>query len=111
MTADGSTSRAGRGRPGRCRESGRRRRRNGCGVFDPVTRALIVFGGTADGRTSEPGGVALVVGDDEDLRFVELDVGEAVVRSSGFGAALPGGGVACGFGNDATTFRDVILWR
>jgi len=88
-------------------------RRNGCGVFDPATRALIIYGGTADGRTSEAGGAALVVeGDDGDvLRFVDVDVGDAPVRSSGFGAPLVGGGVACGFGNDSDAFRDVIMWE
>jgi len=89
-------------------------RRNGCGVFDPVTRALLVFGGTADGRTTEPGTTFLTVGRDAEAELSWVDVDDAggpPLRSSGFGAPLPGGGVTCGFGNDNTDFRDFTFWR
>ena len=65
-------------------------RRTGGGGVDPVTRAMFVFGGTADGRTSEPGGWLLDLADG--ARWAAAtDTGVPAVRSSGFGAAGPGG--------------------
>jgi hypothetical protein len=87
-------------------------RRNGCGVFDPVTRALLIFGGTADGATSQPGTTFLTIEADGELRFVPgPSEGEPPLRSSGFGSPLPGGGVVCGFGNDDTVFLDLVFWK
>ncbi len=87
-------------------------RRNGCGVFDPTTHALLIFGGTADGATSEAGTTFLVIDDDGELRFEAFSSdNDPPLRSSGFGATLPGGGVVCGFGNDDATFRDLTFWK
>lgn len=84
-------------------------RRNGCGVLDPSTHTLYVFGGTADGRITERGTWLLDVAD-EAWTLVEPDDAPAV-RSSGFGAPLPGGGFVCGFGNDFGTFRDLFFFK
>jgi hypothetical protein len=83
-------------------------RRNGCAVFDPTGPRLFVFGGTADGQTSEPGLWAL------DLRpglaaWQKLTLpNEPLVRSSGAGVFVDKLGVALvGFGNTATAvYRD-----
>jgi hypothetical protein len=85
-------------------------RRNGCGVVDPVTHAMFVFGGTADGRTTEPGAWLLDLADGARWSAA-TDTGVPAVRSSGFGAAWPGGGFVCGFGNSADVYRDLFFLR
>lgn len=85
-------------------------RRNGCGVVDGVTRGLYVFGGTSDGATSEPGMFALDLERERWIAIAGRD-GEPPVRSSSFGAPLPGGGIVCGMGNDDATYRDVFMLR
>lgn len=82
-------------------------RRNGCGVYDPQTHNLVVFGGTADGATTAPGLFLLDPrGDGAWTSLVRDD--EPPLRSSSFGTALVGGGVTCGFGNDRDTFTDLF---
>lgn len=86
-------------------------RRNGCGIVDPETHALFIFGGTGDGATGTPGFFALHV-DDDDALFVDMARdGAPPLRSSGFGAPLPGGGFICGFGNDDLAYQDLFLFR
>lgn len=82
-------------------------RRNGCGVVDPLSHNLLVFGGTSDGATTEPGLFLLDVRGDGLWRKLDR-AGEPPLRSSSFGAALKGGGVTCGFGNDRDTFQDLF---
>jgi hypothetical protein len=83
-------------------------RRNGCGIFDPSRRQLIVFGGTADIKTSEPGLFVLAVTPGK-IGWTRLDLsGAPPVRSSGFG--IYDGArkrVVLGFGNDMQVFRDL----
>ncbi len=87
-----------------------RGRRNGCGVVDPITHGLLVFGGTHDGRTSEPGTFLLDLRGEGRWSSAARD-DEPPLRSSAFGAALPGGGFLCGFGNDAATYQDLLKLR
>jgi len=75
-------------------------RRNGCFVVDPRGPSLFIFGGTADGMTTEPGLAAL------DMRaghegFSNIDrPNSPVLRSSGFGFYdAVTGTVNCAFGN------------
>lgn len=82
-------------------------RRNGCGVVDPANHRLTVFGGTADGATTEPGVFLLDVRGDGRWDSVVRD-GEPPRRSSSFGTARPGGGITCGFGNDQDLFQDLF---
>ena len=71
----------------------------------------MIFGGTADGVSSESGTTFLVVDEDGSLRFESFSSPtDPPLRSSGFGAPLPGGGVVCGFGNDNVTFLDLTFW-
>ena len=85
-------------------------RRNGCGVVDPSTHTLTVFGGTADARTTSPGVFVLDVRGNGTWHAIERE-GEPLPRSSSFGAALPGGGIVCGFGNDDDVFLDLFFLR
>lgn len=82
-------------------------RRNGCGVVDPANHRLTVFGGTADGATTEPGVFLLDVRGDGRWDTLDRD-GEPPRRSSSFGTARPGGGITCGFGNDQDLFQDLF---
>ena len=82
-------------------------RRNGCIMHDPVGRRLFVFGGTNDGQTTLEGlwVLSLEPGHEE---WTKLEPpGMPPMRSSGIGFALPGGAVACGFGNDTFPFADL----
>ncbi len=84
-----------------------RGRRNGCAMHDPVGRRLFVYGGTSDGKTTEPG---LFVLDLEPGReaWTKLTLENAPpIRSSGFGFATPEGDVTCAFGNDDAIYADV----
>jgi len=86
-------------------------RRNGCGIVDPKTHALYIFGGTGDGATGTPGFFGLHI-DADDATFVDVArEGAPPLRSSGFGAPLPDGGFICGFGNDDLAYQDVFLFR
>ncbi len=82
-------------------------RRNGCFVFDPSGPRMMVFGGTADQATTEPGLWFL------DLRagkesWSKVDrTGEPPLRSSSFGFLDKTGNLTCGFGNDAGLYRDL----
>lgn len=84
-------------------------RRNGCGVVDPLTHGLFIFGGTSDGATSEVGMSVLDL--ERESWSALVREGEPPIRSSSFGTALPGGGIVCGMGNDAATFRDLFWLR
>ncbi|HJK95712.1 MAG TPA: hypothetical protein RMF84_00740 [Polyangiaceae bacterium LLY-WYZ-14_1] len=91
-----------------------RGRRNGCSVFDPALGALVVIGGTADGRSTVPGVHALELRGPMAPRWVDLGgrVGEPPLRSSGFGTALGGvdePGLVCGFGNGTRPFADLAF--
>lgn len=82
-------------------------RRNGCAMHDPIGRRLFVFGGTSNGKTTEPG---LFVLDLEPGReaWTKLTLdGEPPLRSSGFGFTTPEGDLACAFGNGAKIYADV----
>jgi hypothetical protein len=84
-----------------------RGRRNGCAMHDPIGRRLFVYGGTYDGKTSEPGlwVLDLVPGREG---WTRLELADAPpLRSSGFGFSTAEGHVACAFGNDAATYTDV----
>lgn len=84
-------------------------RRNGCGVVDPTMHGLFVFGGTSDGATTQQGMFAL---DLEREAWTALErEGEPPARSSSFGAAVPGGGIVCGMGNDDALYRDLFWLR
>lgn len=86
-----------------------RGRRNGCIMHDPVGRRLFVFGGTADGKTSEKGLFVLSLEPGREA-WTKLDLADAPPpRSSGFGFTTPEGHVACGFGNDRDQYADVNL--
>ncbi len=82
-------------------------RRNGCAMHDPIGRRLFVYGGTSDGKTTEPG---LWVLDLEKGReqWRSLTLADAPpMRSSGFGFATANGDVVCAFGNGAAVYSDV----
>jgi hypothetical protein len=81
-------------------------RRNGCMVFDPHESRLYVFGGTADGRNTEPGLFVLeATPGQEQWTLLKLD-GEPPLRSSGLGFYDASTQLSyMGFGN---TTRDVF---
>lgn len=83
-------------------------RRNGCGIYDPAGRRLIVFGGTSDAATSQPGLFLLELTPGHE-RWSNVDRATApVVRSSGFGFGDPKtGNVFCGFGNGDSIYQDL----
>lgn len=89
-------------------------RRNGTFVWDPVGERLFVFGGTSDGKTSQPGLFAFD-GRPGQEGWTEVSRSDPPpLRSSGFGAFLAdekgpfGGAVWMGFGNSATgVYRDL----
>jgi hypothetical protein len=88
-------------------------RRNGCTVFDPEASRLFVFGGTADGRTTQPGLFVLEAEPGrEQWALLKLD-GEPPLRSSGIGFYDPVAGLSCmGFGNTAReAFQDWTAFR
>jgi hypothetical protein len=82
-------------------------RRNGCAVFDPSGPRLVVFGGTANAMTTEPG---LFVFDAREgkPRWAQLDLeGGPPLRSSGFGFRDEAADrTVLGFGNDSSIYRD-----
>jgi hypothetical protein len=57
-------------------------RRNGCGGFDPTTRRLYAWGGTADGRSAVDALSVLPVGDASPRWRTARPLGEAPVRAS-----------------------------
>ncbi|MEM9693949.1 MAG: hypothetical protein AAGA56_15480, partial [Myxococcota bacterium] len=82
-------------------------RRNGVSVFDPTGPRLFVFGGTADGMTTEPG---LWAFDVPRRAWTELALeGEPPLRSSGFGFFdSTTQSVHLGFGNSANAaYQDI----
>ena len=82
-------------------------RRNGCAMHDPIGRRLFVYGGTSNGKTTEPGLYALDL-DKGHETWRKVDLGGAPpIRSSGFGFATPEGDVVCAFGNGASVYADV----
>ncbi|MGH7283380.1 MAG: Kelch repeat-containing protein [Polyangiaceae bacterium] len=83
-------------------------RRNGCGVMDPTNGRLLVFGGTSDGATTQPGlfSLDLTAGAEEWDAIARDDAPH--IRSSGFGFAdAKTGDVYCGFGNDDVAYPDL----
>lgn len=85
-------------------------RRNGCAVFDPTGPRLFVFGGTGDGKTTEPGLHVLDARPGKWAWTLLKLADEPPLRSSGMGVFEPMSGQAwLGFGNSATaTFPDLI---
>jgi hypothetical protein len=85
-----------------------RGRRNGCMVFDPDGPRLLVFGGTDDGHSTQPGLFALDARPGKESWAVLDLVGEPPLRSSGFGFYDPATQrVFMGFGNTTQhIFRD-----
>lgn len=85
-----------------------RGRRNGCMVFDPDGPRLFVFGGTDDGRTTQPGLFALDARPGHEGWAVLNLEGEPPLRSSGFGFYdMKTQRVFMGFGNTTQhVFRD-----
>lgn len=82
-------------------------RRNGCGMPDPSGRRLFVYGGTADGKTTERGLFVLDLEPGHES-WTKLELANApLVRSSGFGFATPEGDVTCAFGNDDRPYPDL----
>lgn len=82
-------------------------RRNGCAMPDPQGRRLFVYGGTADGATTEKGLFVLDLEPGHES-WTKLDLANAPpVRSSGFGFATPEGDVTCAFGNDDRLYADL----
>ena len=80
-------------------------RRNGCAVFDPTGPRLVVFGGTSDAATTQPGAFALDARPGHEA-WSSLPIDHTVPpRSSGFGF-FDGARVVMGFGNDAVRYRD-----
>ena len=83
-------------------------RRNGCGVYDAAGRRLIVFGGTSDAATTQPGLFILEVTPGAERWSTFTRPAPGVARSSGFGFAdAPSGNVYFGFGNGDTIYRDL----
>jgi len=83
-------------------------RRNGCMAFDPDESRLFVFGGTADGRSTEPGLFVLDARPGQEAwSLLKLD-GEPPLRSSGMGFYDPATRlIYMGFGNTTReVFRD-----
>jgi hypothetical protein len=88
--------------------SGGLARRNGAYAFDPIGRRLVVWGGTANGRTALPG-VDLLTLDDDALGWQHVEPEGPPPRASGQclfdeGAAR----LLCGFGNARSIYTD--LW-
>lgn len=80
-------------------------RRNGCAVLDHRGPNLWVFGGTADGATTEPG-LWVLDGRPGKEAWHEVDLGPSPPeRSSGFGF-FDGARVFFGYGNDQQIYRD-----
>ena len=83
-------------------------RRNGCGIFEPVSQRLFVFGGTKDAKVTEPGLFVLDLGAKEPRFSLVERSGEPPLRSSGFGFVdAKTNDVYCGFGNDRAAFLDL----
>ena len=83
-------------------------RRNGCMALDPSGPRLFVFGGTADGRTTQPGLFVLDARPGQE-RWTRLELdGEPPLRSSGLGFYDPTTQrTYMGFGNTTRqVFRD-----
>ena len=82
-------------------------RRNGCAMPDPLGRRMFVYGGTADGATTEKGLFVLDLEPGHEA-WTKLDLANAPpARSSGFGFATPEGDVTCAFGNDDRPYPDL----
>jgi hypothetical protein len=84
-------------------------RRNGCAVWDPNGPRLVVFGGTADAKTSAPGLYALDARPGK-MTWHKLDLSnEPELRSSGFGLYDPKRNqLLLGFGNTSSAvFQDL----
>ncbi len=83
-------------------------RRNGCMVFDPSGPRLIVFGGTANAMTSEPGLWAFDARPGHAAWSQLVLDGEPPLRSSGFGFYdVASDRTLLGFGNSPIkAFRD-----
>ncbi len=78
-------------------------RRNPCFAFDDTADRLLVWCGTADGRTNVPGIVWVHRDETGGWTITEVpDDGHPAQRSSGFGFAEPGSdAITVGFGNSA----------
>ncbi len=92
-------------------------RRNGTSVWDHTGPRLLVFGGTSDGATSQPGLFAFDARPGHESWSEIVRDGQPPMRSSGFGAFIeevteedpsaPSGSVWMGFGNDDDVYRDL----
>jgi hypothetical protein len=82
-------------------------RRNGCFVMDPKGPRLLVFGGTADAASTEPGLWAFDARPGKERWSMLALAGEPPLRSSGMAAYDPvNDRLWLGFGNDAAVYRD-----
>lgn len=83
-------------------------RRNGCFIYDPSGPRLFVFGGTANGMTTEPGLFAFDARPGKEKWAPVSLADEIPLRSSGIGFHdATGGRVFFGFGNTSmAVFRD-----
>lgn len=83
-------------------------RRNGAYAFDPIGRRLVVWGGTANGRSALPG-IDFLTLDDDTLHWQHVEPEGPPPRASGQ-CLFDDGAVRllCGFGNAGATFTD--LW-
>jgi hypothetical protein len=86
-------------------------RRNGTFALDPLSHRMLIWGGTSDGQTTQPGLFALNL-DEGNETWVELPTtGDAPIRSSGamvFDA--PRARMVVGFGNDSIVGAHEDLW-
>lgn len=81
-------------------------RRNGCAVFDPSAARLFVWGGTANGMTTEGGLFVMDARPGHEVwHYLGLD-NEPDARSSGLGF-FDGESVRMGFGNGNKLYRDL----
>jgi hypothetical protein len=83
-------------------------RRNGCGIFEPTSQRLFVFGGTKDAKETEPGLFALDLSAKEPRFSLVERTAQPPLRSSGFGFVdAKTGDVYCGFGNSRSAYLDL----
>lgn len=84
-------------------------RRNGVGIFDPTGPRLAVFGGTADGATSEPGLWMFDARPGHEHWDQVAREDEPPIRSSAFGVTDGTGKMWMGFGNTAqAAYSDIV---
>jgi hypothetical protein len=89
-----------------------RGRRNGCFVYDPDQKRLFIFGGTPDGRNSEPRLCVFEAGSGGGWIVTGTWLGAPHPRSSGFGFHdRARHRIVLGFGNGGEPFLDLYPLR